>query len=111
LTTIQSDPTFGSESLGAALMDADTEIGTLLNTEDCGLELYLVFPYQSISAYSTLYAGYHFFTAVAPKVIWNRLGTQPARVHVSFHCIREFDAETKNFKLGNDDIGPAEGVI
>lgn len=112
LTAIQSDPTFDEDELGDALIDGRLDIGSLLDTEGLGIELYLIFPYAgSVSAYEKLYQGYHFLLACPPKVIWNRLGTQPVKIHVSWHCIRTFDPQGKKFLLADTNIDPALGVI
>jgi hypothetical protein len=111
VATLMADPTFHTDDLSTALIDEDHDVGTLIDTEDVALELFMVFPYQTVSAYASMYRGFHFLCCCAPKVIFNRLGTQPKKIHFSAQCIRAWDSDTKKFVLADETIDEALGVI
>jgi hypothetical protein len=111
ISRIMDDPIFSAGDLDEALNDGSSDTGTLILTEGYAFGLYLVWPYQAVQAYSRMYKGFHFKGASAPKITINRMGTQPVRVHVSWHCIRVFDGKTKKFSLGDSNIAKAQGVI
>lgn len=94
----QLDPTDATATDG---LDVSGDIGSLMVTEKKAYPIWILFPYQSKPAFSTMRKGYRFAAAYLTQDSLPQLGTKPHKISLVWKCLRVY----KSPQNADSDIG------